>query len=234
MPAPSLTLNILSTYDAIGHLSKESDMFYRLIVLTCITMLWLPSMGQAATSSQFKLDFSVSRNNQLISEPSIAVEEGRLADLNVSEQDGSSPAVRLTAIVKSAHMKKDGKPMVQVDLQLFESVEGEWVLRGEPSIGTYLDEKTTLTLDAGKLKRAAADYEVAVTVSAFDASKMPTSMDKATSQLDPLHILDRATACIGASAFSLAVLAASGDAQASGFQPMSCCHAGNLGCCNVI
>lgn len=121
-----------------------------------------------ASPEQYQLDLSVSRDGVVVSQPSFTVNDGQIADLTVQDPESALPELRLSAKASTSPASKNDKRVIQVDLQVFERVAGEWVLRGEPSIGTYMDQKATLALGSNGLQRPAANYSVDVTVSKAD------------------------------------------------------------------
>lgn len=189
--------------------------------------------GASAVDTDYMLDLTVTREGATIGQPSIGVEAGKQAEVVI--EDASKQAdVRLLVTAKSSDAKsKTNDEIVMLDLSLFEKVSGEWVLRAEPTIGAVIGKEATVSVGPGTGGRGAPEYTIAVTAS---HSQVPADAKaKLTSQSSGIRlgILNNTASCAAFSVIHLLGASSAGAEEMSPAQPDSCCHQGNVTCCNA-
>ena len=190
---------------------------------------WLV-LGAVSTTAAtaYKVDMTVTRNGDVVAEPSAVIEQNRQADLTIENSDAP---VRLLLTATEGPAVAAGRPTVELKL-LFLTRSGEkWLLQAEPSTALYLGQEASLTVDSAIDRTTKDAYEIRLIVDRFDPASA-TAMPQGA----PLGLLQDDAGCVSpASTSLLSMLASAVGISSAHAQPGgACCSVTNLSYCNVV
>ena len=119
----------------------------------------------------YQLHMTVSRNNVEISKPNAVVMSGVQANLISEDSDDPNNGYRMQITVQpSSHVSGGKKEAVDIEVVFYEQVNGELVLRGEPSITVYAGDSAKLTLANKETKRVAPTFDIEISATRIASS----------------------------------------------------------------
>jgi hypothetical protein len=153
----------------------------KLKVVVAFLFLCLNSLVFAATSDdEYKVSMTVVRDGAILSKPTVGVRSGQQAEVLWEDENNPDQSFRMLLTVTPSAAQLPSKSIVDLKTSFFESVQREWVLRGEPQLGIALEEPASFTLTNDGLKRQAPKFEVSVTISKMEAGGPTAGIDEAS------------------------------------------------------
>ncbi|MFO1506744.1 MAG: hypothetical protein U1F23_06650 [Lysobacterales bacterium] len=199
-------------------------------------------VATANAGPAYEVDLSIQRDGVVVSQPHIGLVAGKQVTFTVNSGQPDS-ALRGLLTVKPSSAGPNGEESAELDLMFFEQYQGEWVLRSEPDVTTFLGQNASLSIQGEGLQRPAPRFDISymiqrdVSAAASDSSEGGCDQENA---IAPSVIGSNVAASSGCPVEQSALVGLSGRTLTQGVpnEPLGCCSAhcpgGNsLVCCGA-
>ncbi len=145
------------------------------LLLAIFAALLTMSAGahESGNSTWFQANIQLFKDGRLIASPMIIVEEGRRAEVVIGND---RTGTRLDFTLDKVSVSGEGEPIASFHTQIFEQVDGNWILRAEPSADVYLGTEASISLPFNDAKKPGQQGMLEVTITAVSKDALSSDL----------------------------------------------------------